>query len=73
MCPACTEEREERLRRLDSSIRGIRFDPARWHWKYQGAKANISRKQEGRWGVGTAVGDWMRGGNKKDTNDSVIK
>lgn len=64
MCPACTEEREERLRRLDSSIRGIRFDPARWHWKYQGAKANISRKQEGRWGVGTAVGDWMRSGNK---------
>lgn len=73
MCPICTEEREERLRGLDSSIRGIKFDPARWHWKYQGAKTNASRKQEGRWTVGAAKGGWMRGWNKRDTGDSVIK
>jgi hypothetical protein len=61
---------------LYSSIREIKIDPARWHWKYRG---NVSRKgdEDQRPGVGwsvgagAAVGEWWDRGRKKDKDETT--
>jgi hypothetical protein len=48
ICPECVEEREERLGNLEREIREIRFDPAKWHWKFQGVgRRRMMRGWEG--------------------------
>lgn len=66
MCPLCEHEREERLRLLYSSMREIRFDPARWHVKYQGdvKKQGDGNQQTGA-GWGVAMGGWWDPGKKE--------
>ncbi|KAF1833020.1 hypothetical protein BDW02DRAFT_528478 [Decorospora gaudefroyi] len=66
LCAVCACEREERLAKLEASIKEVRFDPGRWHWKYQGGNQTAAKKHGGGWGVGAAVGGWMKDWNKRD-------
>jgi hypothetical protein len=62
LCPSCVEELEERLRILESSIKEIRFDPNRWHWKYQGGGKKRDGEGDGKGPVaGWAIGSWWTG------------
>lgn len=75
ICSACECERERRLRALYSSMREVKTDPTRWHWKYQG---NMNRKSAENqragmgWsaGVGAAVGEWWDRGKKENRNET---
>lgn len=80
LCAVCDNEREERLRALDSSISEIRFEPWRWQCKYQGIKRGSldgkddkakhgeqDRMTSGVWGMGTVVEDWWK---RKDSGIS---
>jgi hypothetical protein len=59
VCPVCVEEREERLRNLEREIKEIRFDPAKWHWKYQGSEGKDGKDAGAGWGIGSW---WSRKG-----------
>ena len=71
MCPLCEQEKEKRLRLLYSSMREIRFDPAKWHVKYQGdVKLQSDGTQQTGAGWGVAMGGWWDR-SKKEDKDSV--
>ncbi|KAI8940166.1 hypothetical protein NX059_012550 [Plenodomus lindquistii] len=70
LCAVCEYERDERLHALETSTDEVKFDPARWRWKYQGTNGvrtgkgdvsepkNKGERGSGLWGVGTAVEKW---------------
>jgi hypothetical protein len=62
VCPVCVEEREERLRNLEREIKEIRFDPAKWHWKYQGGGMKDGKGDDGKEAaVGWGIRSWWSG------------
>ncbi|KAH9873721.1 hypothetical protein IAQ61_004347 [Plenodomus lingam] len=72
LCAICEYDRDQRLQALESSTDEIRFEPARWRWKYQGTKGpragrgdesgvrKEGKRASGLWGMGTAVEGWWK-------------
>ncbi|KAF2855496.1 hypothetical protein T440DRAFT_156195 [Plenodomus tracheiphilus IPT5] len=70
LCAFCEHDRDERLQTLETSADEIKFDPARWRWKYQGTNGpragdsdasslkGQGKRETGLWGMETAVENW---------------
>jgi hypothetical protein len=66
MCSGCEAERDERLQELEENISWIHFEPQKWRAKYRAGEDGVKEDAEagGMWGIGSAVGGWMRGKRK---------
>ncbi|KAH9879124.1 hypothetical protein J1614_002560 [Plenodomus biglobosus] len=63
LCAFCEYERSERLKALEIPRDEVKFDPARWRWKYQGKSDTASlqdkgKRRSGLWAMGSAVEAW---------------
>ena len=46
LCPGCADDRERRLEALAMFSTEIKFDPARWQWKYRASGGGPSTKRQ---------------------------
>ncbi|KAF1932026.1 uncharacterized protein M421DRAFT_416756 [Didymella exigua CBS 183.55] len=46
LCAVCQQERDERLKVLDSLKSAIQFEPRRWQFKYQGGSTSMQQREQ---------------------------